>query len=301
MAHPVLRPAVTNVEERLRRHGEGPEHTGRPTETPLDNLIVIGASAGGHKALREVVRELSIDIPAAVIIMQHLPPTDSSVSAFAFADWVQESTRMPVAKILPGDWLRSGVLYVAAPGTAVSLNGRQLHQVPYQRGSARATTIDTLFASAAEAYRDRVIGVILTGLLNDGTKGLKAVHEAGGLTIVQDPQEAEFPQMPASAMKDLAVTFCLCLRDIGPTLDLLARRRANLETGLAVSIRMLKERVALLVRLIAQSKRNPVASRFLSAEVMALEGDLRSIQALLDQAQSEEAGRRRSEKRRRKR
>ena len=111
---------------------------------------------------------------------------------------------------------------------------------------------DILFESAASEFSDRVIGVVLTGSLKDGTLGLQAVHEAGGVTIVQDPAEAEYPDMPASATNELPVTFCLKLADIGPTLDLLARRKTELETGLAVSVRTLKDRVGLLVRLIAQ-------------------------------------------------
>ena len=109
---------------------------------------------------------------------------------------------------------------------------------------------------------------------------------------MQDPAEAEFPDMPASAMKDLPVTFCLKLADIGPTLDLLARRKTELETGMAVSVRTLKERVALLARLIDQSRRNPGTLQFLSTEMSALERDLCSIQALVDKALAA-AGRRR--------
>ncbi len=160
--------------------------------------------------------------------------------------------------------------------------------MPQERASP-ISTINILFESAASEFHDRVVGVILTGLLKDGTAGLRAVHAAGGLTIVQDPAEAEFPEMPASAMKDLPVTFCLKLADIGPTLDLLARRKTELETGLAVSVRLLKERVALLVRLIAQSKGNPETHQFLTTEMIALELDLRSTQALLDRALAEAA------------
>ena len=85
-------------------------------------------------------------------------------------------------------------------------------------------------------------------------------------------------------MKDLPVTFFLRLSDIGLALDLLARRKAMLETGLAVSVRTLKERVALLVRLVSQSKRNPKTYEFLSTELAALKQDLSSIQKLLDLA-----------------
>jgi two-component system chemotaxis response regulator CheB len=256
-------------------------------------VIVIGASAGGHKALWELLREISQDIPAAVIIMQHMAQKDVLGSpSFSLDDWLRDATRARVVPIHSGDRLRASVIYVCPPGMSVSLKGRTLHLTPVQRDGP-VSTINILFQSAARAFSDRVIGVILTGLLRDGTVGLKAIHDAGGVTIVQDPAEAEYPDMPASAMKELPVTFSLKLADIGPTLDLLARRKSELETGLAVSVRTLKERVALLVRLIAQSKQNPGTHQFLSAEMIALELDLRSIQALLDHALVEESRRRR--------
>ena len=278
---------------RLRRGKEQPERTGWLTELPIANLIVIGASAGGHKALQEVVRDISHDIPAAVIIMQHMSSGDSyGLKSFRLDAWLREATRARTVQIQSGERLRASVIYICPPGMSVSLKGRTLHLTP-QAGDSPISTINILFTSAAREFGDRVIGVILTGLLKDGTVGLKAVHDAGGVTIVQDPAEAEYPDMPASAMEELPVTFCLKLADIGPTLDLLARRQTELESGLSVSVRTLKERVDLLVRLIAQSKRNPETHHFLSTEMIALEVDLRSIQTLLDNAIAQEARRRR--------
>jgi two-component system chemotaxis response regulator CheB len=230
---------------RLRRREQLPEVTVGPPGSSIENLVVIGASAGGHKALREVLRDLSENIPAALIIMLHVPgPSDGA--QLRLKDWIQQATRIPVVEMRDGERLRMGVVYVAPPGMFVTLRGSMLHIAPYDRGSGPATTINILFESAAEDFGDRVIGVVLTGLLRDGTVGLKAVHDTGGLTIVQDPEDSEYPDMPTSAMKDLPVTFCLRLSDIGLALDLLARRKATLETGLAVSVRTLKERVALL-------------------------------------------------------
>jgi two-component system chemotaxis response regulator CheB len=270
--------------DRLRREGQQPDFTGQDTEPSIENLIVIGASAGGHQAIKEVLSALPEKFPAAVIIMQHLSDEASS-GAFTFSDWLSGLTPLPTMFIQSGQRLRSGTIYVGPPGCSVSLNGRRLEVLPNPpRSRVPAVTINRLFESAAQEFGDRVIGVILTGLLKDGTDGLKAVHEAGGLTIVQDPTEAEYPEMPASAMKDLPVTFCLSLAEIGPALELLARRQTALETGLAVSVRTLKERIALLVRLIAQSEKNPTTHQFLSTEMTALEGDLRSIQTLLDKA-----------------
>jgi chemotaxis response regulator CheB len=266
--------------DRLRRRGQLPEATSGPPGSSIENLVVIGASAGGHKALKEVLRDLSEDIPAALIIMLH-------ATQLSLKDLIQQATRVPVREIREGRQLRMGVVYVAPPGVSVTLRGKRLHIAPYDRGSGPATTINILFESAAENFSDRVIGVVLTGSLRDGTVGLKAVHDAGGLTIVQDPAEAEFPEMPISAMKDLPVTFCLRLSDIGLTLDLLARRKTMLETGLSVSVRTLKERVALLVRLVGQSERNPETYKFLSTEMATLKLYLRSIQKLLDQASAD--------------
>jgi chemotaxis response regulator CheB len=292
MAKKLLREKSAATGDGLRRGREQLEQTGRAMELPLANVIVIGASAGGHKALWEVVKGMSHDIPAAVIIMQHMAHTPAfGLSSFRLDAWLREATRVPILQIHSGERLRAGTIYTTPPGQSVSLKGRTLHLTP-QGSQSPTSTINILFKSAASQFSDRVIGVILTGLLKDGSAGLKAVHDAGGLTIVQDPAEAEFPDMPASAMKGLPVTFCLALSDIGPTLDLLARRKTELETGLAVYVRTLKERVALLVRLIAQSNRNPETYQFLSAEMIALEFDLRSIQALLDGALAREAGRR---------
>lgn len=269
----------TTSGDRLRRVGEQRERFGKPAEIPIENLIVIGASAGGYVVLKEVIRALSPDIPAAVIILQHM----GRASQYDWETALAEHTVVPIAVAKSGDRLQRGRIYVTPPGQSVFLQGRTL-KLELQKQSIPVTTINRLFESAAKEYRDRVVGVILTGLLRDGTAGLKAVHDAGGLTIVQDPTEAEYPEMPANAMKDLPVTFCLKLAEIGPALDVLARRKTELETGLAVSARILKERVALLGRLLAQSKNNLGTHRFLSTEISSLERDLRSIQGLVNEA-----------------
>lgn len=287
MAKQPLRNKSSTSRDRLRRSEEQPERTGRLPELPIENLIVIGASAGGHKALREVVREISHDIPAAIIIMQHMARKDSfPLKPFQLDAWLGEATRVPIVEIRSHERLRSGMVYTCPAGMSVSIKGRTLH-LTRQKEDAPVSTINILFQSAASEFGSRGIGVILTGLLKDGTVGLKALHDAGGVTIVQDPAEAEYSDMPASAMKDLPVTFCLKLADIGPALDLLARRKTELETGLAHSVRTLKERIALLVRLTAQSKRNPDTYQFLSTEIIDLEDALRSIQGLLDTALAE--------------
>lgn len=267
---------------RLRRRGERPERTGRTNELPLSNVIVIGSSAGGHKALWEIIREIPQDIPAAVVIIQHTASKDSSrFEPFRLDAWLRKATHARIVEIQSGQRLEAGLIYTCPPGMSAYLKGRTLHLMPREKLDP-LSTINILFKSAASEFRDRVIGVVLTGMLRDGTDGLKAVHDAGGVSIVQDPADSEYPDMPASAMKDLPVTFCLKLSDIGPALDLLTRRKSELETGLAISVRMLKNRVTLLARLIAQSKANPETHEFLSTELVALEADLHSIQTILN-------------------
>ena len=178
-----------------------------------------------------------------------------------------------------GERLEKGRIYVAPPGYSAFLDGRTLQIEPIQTVHP-VTSINRLFESAATAYHDRVIGVVLTGLLRDGTEGLRTIHEAGGLTIVQDPVQAEYSDMPTNAMQDLLVTFCLNLAEIGPALDLLVRRQTALETGLSISVRMLKERMALFHRLLLQSTKNIDTTTFLKAEMAALESDLLKIQTL---------------------
>ncbi len=123
-------------------------------------------------------------------------------------------------------------------------------------------------------------------MLKDGTAGLRAVRDAGGITIVQNPEQAEEGEMPRSAMTDLNVDYCLELPEIGPVLDLLVRRAGShkegvLETGLASSVRLMRQRVRLLSKLFAQSRDNPRTSHFLKAEISALERDIERIRRLI--------------------
>jgi len=267
--------------DRLRRVDQQAEQFVQPPERPLSSLIVMGASAGGYHAIQEAIKELTPDLPAAVIILLH--SGRDTVSAYPLEHFLSQYTEVPIQAVQRGggDRLQPGRIYVTPPGHAVFLQERTLQLEPLMPVHP-ATTINRLFESAAKAYHDRVIGVILTGLLRDGTAGLQAVHEAGGLTMVQDPAEAEYPDMPENAMRDLPVTFRLRLAEIGPALDLLARRGTAFETGLSASVRMLKERVGLFERLITQSTQNIDTRDFLMTQLAALQGDLHATQKLLN-------------------
>ena len=128
--------------------------------------------------------------------------------------------------------------------------------------------------------------MILSGYLADGSQGLRAVHEAGGQIIIQNPEDAEQWDMPANALKQVPeATFSLNGTDIGLTLDLMSRRNAELESGLSSAVRLLKDRIALLVRLSEQSKGNEATHRYLSTELKSLSTELRSVENLLSESQ----------------
>lgn len=267
-------------DDRLRRVDQQSEEFVQSQEQPLSSLIVIGASAGGHHALQEAVKGLSRDLPAAVIVVLH--SGSRTVTGFSLENFLHTFTDLPIQTVQHEERLQGGRMYVVPSSHVVTLHERMLQLQPILPVHP-ATTINRLFESAATTYHDRVIGVILSGLLRDGTAGLKAVHDAGGITMVQDPAEAEYPDMPQNAMRDLPVTFCLRLAEIGPALDLLARRGTALETGLAASVRMLKERIELFQRLLTQSTRNRSTHQFLTTELATLRRHLSTTQAMLDE------------------
>ncbi len=266
-----MRKSTLSSGERLRRKGQA------TTGKSIANLIVIGASAGGYQALVRILRDFSAEMPAAIIILLHMPlGSDHSLKAS-----LGRFSRVPIIEVGKREALRQGYIFVLPPGKSATLNRGTIAVVQEDVPDRPATTINRLFTSAAKSYGDRVIGVILSGLLKDGTEGLRAVHEAGGLTVVQDPRGAEFPGMPASAMEGLPVTFCLNLPEIGPALDLLVRRTAQFETGMEVAVRTLRERAALLVTLGEQSGRNRGTHEFLTKELASLQRDLQAIDDLL--------------------
>ena len=264
-----MRKAPLTSGERLQRQRQ-------TSPTCIANLIVIGASAGGHRAVVDILKNLSADMPAAIVILLH--------AALGSPAFLKESfrrfSRLPIIEVENRELLRQGFIFVLPPGRSAFFT-RGTITVENEIPDRPVSTINRLFTSAAQNYSEHVIGVVLTGLLRDGTGGLRAVHEAGGLTMVQDPREAEYPEMPTNAMEGLPVTFCLNLAEIAPALELLVRRAARFETGLAVAIRTLRDRAALLLRLIEQSPGNPGTREFLSNELASLRREIQAIDDLV--------------------
>jgi two-component system chemotaxis response regulator CheB len=179
-------------------------------------VIALAASAGGLNALTHVLSGLPADLPAAVVIVQHLDPRHRSI----MADILSRRTRLPVREAAEGDRLQPGRAYIAPPNRHLLVNPdrtlalTQTELVHFVRPSA-----DLLFESTAASYKERAIAVVLSGSGSDGAMGVKAIKKMGGTVIVQDAKNAEFAGMPEAAEATGIADFVLALDEIAPALQ----------------------------------------------------------------------------------
>jgi two-component system chemotaxis response regulator CheB len=186
----------------------------------MNRIIVIGASAGGVEALQTLVASLPSNFPAAVLVVRHIGPRTCSLPIV-----LSRYARLPVRHAVDGELVTQPAILVAPPDRHLMLRDRDPLQLTLSRGARENYTrpaIDPLFRSAAEIYGPRVIGVLLTGYLDDGAAGLKAIKACGGIAIAQDPNDAYAPDMPANALLQVAVDYTLPLEAIGQVLTQLA-------------------------------------------------------------------------------
>jgi two-component system chemotaxis response regulator CheB len=190
-------------------------------ETPKTgrDILLIGASAGGVHALCEVVAQLPRDLPAAVFVVLHLAPSVRS----ALPAILSRCGSLPADHPQDGDPIVAGRIYIAPPDRHMMLEpGRvRLSLGPTENGHRPA--VDVLFRTAARTCGPRAVGVVLTGNLDDGTAGLAQIKRCGGVAMVQDPDEADYPGMPTSAIANVDVDHILSIAEMGPRLEQLAR------------------------------------------------------------------------------
>ena len=161
------------------------------------DLVVIGASAGGVEALKRLIRALPADLPATVCLTLHLADDTPSLLPGILA----RAGSIQVLAAVDGAPLRPGVVYVSQPGSHLAVVDDRVVLGPGAKENGYRPSVDVLLRSAAVARGRRVVGVVLTGMLDDGTAGLAAVARYGGVALVQDPAEADFPSMPSSALR----------------------------------------------------------------------------------------------------
>ncbi|QRR03256.1 chemotaxis protein CheB [Dyadobacter sandarakinus] len=169
------------------------------------DIVVVGSSAGGLPALQQLVAGLPMDFDAAVLIVQHMP----AYSPSNLHHILGRQGNLPVMVARDGEEIESGNVYVATPDHHLLVeNGKMLVKRGPKENRFRPS-IDALFRSAAYNYGSRVIGVVLSGALDDGTSGCWTIKRLGGVTITQDPDDSLFPQMPLNAQEHVAIDYSL--------------------------------------------------------------------------------------------
>ncbi|PSB23982.1 chemotaxis protein CheB [Stenomitos frigidus] len=186
-------------------------------------LVVIGTSLGGLSALKVLLGGLADPFPLAIAVVQHR----HKESGHVMSEYMQQYTTLPVLEAEDKDELLPGHIYLAPADYHLLIEWGYLTLSVDEPVCFARPSIDVLFESAADAYADRAIGIILTGANRDGTNGLARIKACGGLTIVQDPATAETGMMPQAAIATTKVDAILPLPDIAPYLvNLLSRVRS---------------------------------------------------------------------------
>lgn len=178
------------------------------------DTVVVGTSAGGLRALQTLLVQLPADFPAAVVVVQH-----QHRSAGELANILQRASRMPVKRVDESQEVRTAHVYVAPPDRHLFFQDGNLITFRGPRENCARPAINPLFRSAAAERGSRVIGVLLTGLLDDGVAGLDSIRQCGGLAVVQEPDDAEFPDMPRHALTAGVVDHTITLADMGGLLS----------------------------------------------------------------------------------
>ncbi|HEY3177909.1 MAG TPA: chemotaxis protein CheB [Casimicrobiaceae bacterium] len=187
----------------------------RGPAVPAFGIVAIAASAGGLHAISLLVRALPVGFPVPLVIVQHLDPRHRSL----MADILSRRTPLRVKQAEEGERITAGSVYIAPPNrhllvnTDHSLSLTQTELVHFVRPSA-----DLLFESVAASYKDRAIGVVLSGSGSDGAMGVQAIKKMGGTVLAQDKETAEFFGMPGAATQTGCVDFALPLEEIAPAL-----------------------------------------------------------------------------------
>jgi len=199
------------------------------------NIIVIGTSAGGLEALDALVGQLPADLPSAIFIVQHMAPQNTGV---ALLNRLGRHKNFHCALATDGEKFRAGGIYIGPADYHLLVKKDHLLVTKGARENRYRPGIDPLFRSAAATHGPHVIGVLLTGVLDDGTAGLMAVKKCGGITIIQDPKDAAYPEMPQSALNNVGVNHCVPISEIGGLLERYAHEHPGKSKSIPQSIRI---------------------------------------------------------------
>ncbi|HEX8329742.1 MAG TPA: chemotaxis protein CheB [Hymenobacter sp.] len=200
----------------------------KPSSKRYRDIVVIGASSGGVTALMELVKTLPADFPAPIFVVQHIPADSPSL----LPRLLSAVSALPARHPENGEVVAPGTIYVAPPDHHLLLEDDRVLVTRGPKENRFRPSVDALFRSAAYTYGPRVIGVVLTGYLDDGTSGLWSVQRMGGVAVVQEPGDAEQPSMPTNALEFVAADHVVPLAQLGTLLVRLTQERAPAKTRL---------------------------------------------------------------------
>lgn len=212
---------------------------------PKRDIVVIGASAGGVIALVDLVKNLPADFEGYIFIVQHLSPFTPSV----LPQIITRNGRLKAIHPKDGEHLKKNSIYIAPPDHHLLIERDRVLVKKGPKENRFRPSIDALFRSAAYNYGSRVIGVVLSGMLDDGTSGLWSIKRQDGICIVQDPDDAEFPSMPQNVIEFVAVDYSVPVAEMGALLNRLVKEPAPEETVLPQEE---KERLQLEINIASQ-------------------------------------------------
>jgi len=198
------------------------------------NIVVVGASAGGIEALSALLSLLPPDFPAAVVVVVHVAADSPGVLPHILA----RAGVLPVEAAEDGAPIQQGHVYVAPPDRHLLVEQGHMRVTRGPKENRFRPAVDPLFRSAAQAYGGQVIGVVLSGSLDDGAAGLWAIKDRGGLAIVQEPSEAAYPSMPLNALQYVEVDYRLKIAEMARLLPQLVSAVVEVKEALPVSDKM---------------------------------------------------------------
>ncbi|HEX2606312.1 MAG TPA: chemotaxis protein CheB [Flavisolibacter sp.] len=190
------------------------------------DIIVIGASAGGVQALMELIDALPEKLDAAVFIVLHISPSTPSMLPHILS----RKGKFEAIHPKDGDTIKKGHVYIAPPDHHLILEKDTVLVRKGPKENRFRPSIDALFRSAAYTYSTRVIGIILSGMLDDGTSGLWTVKRLGGVSMIQDPHDARFPDMPKNALESVEVDYSVPIGEMGAIIERLITEKNETNT-----------------------------------------------------------------------
>jgi two-component system, chemotaxis family, protein-glutamate methylesterase/glutaminase len=187
------------------------------------NIVVIGTSAGGLQALKNVVGQLPENFPLPILIVQHI---SADAAGSVLLNELKKSSKLKCVRAVNGTTILPGHIYIAPSDHHLMIDsGKKILITKGAHENRSRPAIDPLFRSAAVEFGNKVIGIILTGYLDDGSAGLLAIKRCGGICIVQDPEDAQYPYMPRNALNQVKADYCIPLSEIGSVLSALSLRK----------------------------------------------------------------------------